>query len=383
LGAKAVDRGKRGWFVSFNVKGKRWSQKAENETDARAMAANFNANQKGEKDTRRPAGPKAFDAIARIWWDANSTGLAETTHEGRKSKVFAVLIPLIGGTDVRKLNDRAIKGLAEKLAKKHASESVQSYGRVFAQILKWAVKEGLLEKRPCESSIFTTFKNVGKAQGKPPRNAAPAWSQEQADALLHAAREHGEHFSDCVLFAYHTGCRVSELVALEWPDVDLRNRVVTIRQARPRNQIKGTKNGKARTTDLSPAVCAMLEKRFKARLPRLGNNVFLNAYRRPWHTKDVSEIWIRIRGNADAPPYQWHAWRHTWASQAIAAGCDPGWCADQIGDTPAIFWKRYYHFINRQKPRPEFLTAGPYAAPRPAPAPQPEKAARRLRLVRD
>jgi integrase len=53
-----------------------------------------------------------------------------------------------------------------------------------------------------------------------------------------------EDLKDPVAFLYHSGCRVGEMRTLEWQDIDLDERTITIRA-------ENSKNGEARTLELS------------------------------------------------------------------------------------------------------------------------------------
>ena len=380
MGAVPVNRGERGWFVRFNHQGKRWSQKAGSAKDAEQIAAAFNRQQAQATQAKRPAGPKPFGGIAQAWLDEVWGGVADTTRESRRYIVATLLVPRLKNVDIRNLNDRAVRRLAESLAGDgYAQESVLTFGRAFATILRWALREKMIAEAPCRAP-FTIFKKIAEARCPPPKHDAPAWRTEEVEELLHAAVAYGQHFGDCALFAYHTGCRVGELVALEWDDVDLHNRRVIFRQSRSRHQLKGTKTGKIRENVLTIECIEMLKRRQKIRTTH--KNVFLNFYGRPWQARDISQVWKTVRTQTNARPFQWHAWRHTWASHALRATGNPGWCAKQIGDTEAIFWTRYYHYIHRNEPTPDFLTSGPFAKPQPTPDAPPASRARPLKVVR-
>ncbi len=63
-------------------------------------------------------------------------------------------------------------------------------------------------------------------------------------------------FKKIVLFAFHTGCRASEIINLEWSDVDLNNRVITIRN-KPTFK---TKTGKIRQIPINDILLRLFIK---------------------------------------------------------------------------------------------------------------------------
>lgn len=74
-----------------------------------------------------------------------------------------------------------------------------------------------------------------------------AWSEEQVAALLSSVKERSRHIYGLVLFLLNTGCRKGEALALEWHNVDLRNRLVRIWP----NDEWQPKNGEAREIPIS------------------------------------------------------------------------------------------------------------------------------------
>jgi integrase len=86
------------------------------------------------------------------------------------------------------------------------------------------------------------------------------WLQiEDAFALLDAAAALEPRFGALCVYLLYTGCRLSEALRLEWPDVDLSNSFAYVRD---------TKNGDPRPVFLPPVVVAAL-----ANLPKPDENI--------------------------------------------------------------------------------------------------------------
>ncbi len=86
-------------------------------------------------------------------------------------------------------------------------------------------------------------------------------------------------------FAFFTGLRTSELIALEWEDVDLTNGLIHVVRAVVKKQIKGTKtNAGTRTVLLLPPAIDALKAQKKYTF-EIGNRVFHNPRtNQPWET---------------------------------------------------------------------------------------------------
>lgn len=156
-------------------------------------------------------------------------------------------------------------------------------------------------------------------------------------------------FKNYVQFAIWTGLRTSELVALEWGDIDFVRGVVSVQraltQAAKTPEVTKTRSGTREVKLLQPAMAALAAQKQHSFLA--GNRVFLNIDGKPY-TGDY-QIWIHWRralltaGIRYRNPYQT---RHTFASIMLSAGENINWIAQQLGHTSVtITLKHYARFI--------------------------------------
>lgn len=135
-------------------------------------------------------------------------------------------------------------------------------------------------------------------------------------------------------FVFWTGLRTSEVIALQWGDVDFINSTITVRRAKVRKQVKApkTKSGRRTIALLPPALEAI--KAQKAHSFLAGNEVFLNPRTgEPWeHDGPIRKTaWhpaLKSAGVRYRYPYQM---RHTFASTMLSAGENPMWVAAVMG----------------------------------------------------
>lgn len=151
-------------------------------------------------------------------------------------------------------------------------------------------------------------------------------------------------------FAFYSGLRTSELIALTWADVDLSRGLAFIRNAKVRKILKTTKTDSGqRTIKLFPFAKDALENQKQFRTSK-HNEIFLNP--------KTSSPWIddaQIRKTAWYPtlleakvakrnPYQT---RHTYASLMLTAGEEPFWVSKQMGHKNLqMTLKSYARWIN-------------------------------------
>lgn len=148
-------------------------------------------------------------------------------------------------------------------------------------------------------------------------------------------------------FAFWTGLRTSELVALEWRDIDWVNQRIMVRRTltRAAEHVEGTKTkaGKRLVKLLRPAVQALVAQ--KQHTFMLNAQVFHDPrYDRPFvGDQELREkFWrpaLRKAGVRYRRPYQT---RHTFASMMLSAGEHPMWVAQQMGHTDWSMIARVY-----------------------------------------
>lgn len=155
-------------------------------------------------------------------------------------------------------------------------------------------------------------------------------------------------------FAFFSGLRTSELIALEWNDVDFQRGVIHVRRASVRKIVKTpkTKSGERDVKLLSPALDALnAQKTFT--LPANGRVFHNPKTNQPWETDGQirKTAWIPILLAASIPyrnPYQT---RHTYASMLLSAGEDPMWVAHQMGHADwGMIRKTYGRWIPDMNP---------------------------------
>lgn len=127
----------------------------------------------------------------------------------------------------------------------------------------------------------------------------------------------------------YTGCRLNEIVTLQWDYVDLEERVLNL---------PDSKTG-AKKVFLGRAARKLLEK-----APRLPNNPWVITGIIPGRRlTDLQPFWQRVRARAGLYEVRIHDLRHTFASTAIAAGHSLPIIGKLLGHTQVQTTARYAH----------------------------------------
>lgn len=103
------------------------------------------------------------------------------------------------------------KGLAESTIKKHISRC--------RKLFDYAIKMKVVRENPFRDMVVPTgITNQGKPH--------TYYSDEKVKELLEAYK--GDPLETVIMFGYHAGLRVSEMIALTWDDINFENKTVSI-----------------------------------------------------------------------------------------------------------------------------------------------------------
>ncbi len=243
--------------------------------------------------------------------------------------IWAIELPLL----------RKIHRETEWSSRKVEKNAVSALRQVFV----FAAEDGYRDDNPAQKLIIKRERGVSRTRKLP-----DSYTVEERDTLLDWLKS---NTAGCIhayfLTAFHTGMRSGELIALDWPCVDLERGYLRVNKARVRREITTTKTDEDRDViipDHVSKVLAALPSRFAAK------EVFTNQYGR--HYEQAYHLNKRFREahkatgvrHRDGP----YPWRHTYASLGLTGGANPAWLAKQLGHSKQMFFEVYAEVINDQ-----------------------------------
>lgn len=257
-----------------------------------------------------------------------------STLRGYKSAIYHHLIPSFGKTPIRKLTTNDIKGWMSDLP--ISGKRINNVLIPLRIVLSDAFMDGLIDSNPADR-----VKNVPHRYDEP----NPFKPDEMRLILENCTPQTRNLFQ----FAFWSGLRTSELIALEWDDIDFEKGVIRVSRASVKRIMKQPKThaGK-REVLILPFAHEALERQKKFTFA-LGGRIFHNPRtNKPWATDNQirERAWlpaINAAGVTYRNPYQT---RHTYASILLSAGENPMWVAQQMGHADwAMIRKRYGRWI--------------------------------------
>ncbi len=206
-------------------------------------------------------------------------------------------------------------------------------------VLEQALVDGLIEKNPLDQVIIN--KLVSRDTAKTGYEVDPFNDAEIAAILGECEGES----RNLIQFAFYSGLRTNELIALEWGDVDFIGGTVRVQRGQVLKKVDTPKTnaGVRDVMLLEPARQALVDQKkftFMA-----GARIFHNPRTgKPWETDAQirKTLWTHILKRAGVRyrnPYQT---RHTYASMLLSRGENPWWLATQMGHVNIEMIMRHY-----------------------------------------
>jgi integrase len=136
----------------------------------------------------------------------------------------------------------------------------------------------------------------------------------------------GDHLTPVVLLALNTGLRRGELLSLQWSDVDLEAKVITI-------QARNAKNGRQRHIPINAEALSVLT-RWTQQCD--GQGVVFEP-------NDIKKGWGALLQEAKISNFRFHDLRHDFASKLVRKGVDLNTVRELLGHADITMTLRYAH----------------------------------------
>jgi len=259
-------------------------------------------------------------------------------------KTVNILINQFGNILLHELQRKDVYEWAKTLT--CSNKRISNILSPFRSALDHATHNGIIEINPIAGWHYKRI--------EPPRKESDvdAFNKAEQEAILNALN--GQH-KNLIQFAFWSGLRTSELVGLEWGDIDFVRNTVMVQRAKTQYSKKPettkTKAGKREVKLLSPAIQAINNQKQYSFLA--GNSVFKNPNtNKDWvGDQQIRKFWkwaLKRAGVRYRRPYQT---RHTYASMMLSSGEPLAWVSSQLGHSSVTTTARIYaKFIPDSRP---------------------------------
>lgn len=172
------------------------------------------------------------------------------------------------------------------------------------------------------------------------RDSANQWRAERKKELLPDLRqvEFADHLKPLTLLSLNTGMRQGEVFNLDWRDVDLVNKVLTV-------EGDTSKSGQTRHIPLNKEALAVLSNWRKAG-ERQG---YVFPGQSGARLDNVKKSWAGVLALGKIKAFRWHDLRHTFASKLVMAGVPLNTVRELLGHADIKMTLRYAHLAPDSK----------------------------------
>ncbi|MFD7548551.1 tyrosine-type recombinase/integrase [Streptomyces sp. NPDC059816] len=268
-----------------------------------------------------------------------------TTYVKYEMHVRLYLVPLLGSRRLESLTTANVRRMISEVTTKASAATAKEAHRVLRTALTAACREELISR------------NVVQLVPSPrvePRELRP-WSLDETLTFLEAART--DPLYAAFVLAVALGLRRGEILGLQWKDVDLDRRVLTVRTTLNRGgkelYLDSTKNRRARMIPI-PLMCVapLRWQRLRQADRRAAagpewydsDHVFTTRSGRPIEPRNLYRSFLRIGSSAKLPKVRLHDTRHGCASLLFAAGVAPRTVMEILGHSQiAVTMNVYTH----------------------------------------
>lgn len=271
------------------------------------------------------------------WLDGKKRHVSSSTFDGYRKLVELRLVPTLGERMVVELKRKDVRDWLSTL--EVSNKTLSNIQSCLRSALTDAAEEELIEVNPLAGWTYSRKEAPAKDDDVDP------FSPEEQQAVLAALNGQARNMMQ---FALWTGLRTSELVALDWGDIDwLREEVMVSRAmtqaAKGRPEVTKTAAGRRSVKLLRPAMEAL--KLQKAHTFLADAEVFQNPRTLTRWAGDGpirKTMWVPAMKKAGVRYRRPYQTRHTYASMMLSAGEHPMWVAEQMGHSDWTMIARVY-----------------------------------------
>ncbi len=259
----------------------------------------------------------------------------------------------IAGLKLANINTLKMQQFYNKLSKTYSYSQLKYLNSVLKTFFNWCIDSGYILRNPCLKVDIKGNKNEIIINNK---QEVEILSEDEISTI----KEHikGSNMELLILLDLASGLRQGELLALNWEDIDLKNKTLTVNKSVKEVYIYEDENNRHietifqvpktqnsfRTISIPDALIYVLKNE-----KNKNGLLFHDNNGNPLRAKNISYQWKKILKDCNIPHKKFHAIRHTYASMLLKNGVDIETVAELMGHTAISITQIYLHSSANQK----------------------------------
>ncbi|RAH37447.1 Arm DNA-binding domain-containing protein [Halomonas sp. SL1] len=290
------------------------------------------------KNARKFLRGDRLDNYLRSWLEAKKPTLKASTIRTYDTIIERLIIPELGELLLEEVTRPIVREWVAKLT--CGNKRISNILTVLRSALGDAMHDELIDTNPIKGWHYRRNDGPVSSRGPDP------FTKEEQEAILAAMRD---EVRPLFQFAFWTGMRPSEYIALEWGDIDWQRMEITVSKSSTRDakgHLEDTKTSAGRRTIslLPPAAQALKAQKRLTRLNPSGRIFLWPRGQQPFRSDaDIREkLWRPAVLRSGVRYRTLYQTRHTFASMMLSAGEPLAWVSKQLGHRDVVFTARTY-----------------------------------------
>lgn len=244
---------------------------------------------------------------------------------------FRKFISIIGNKPILSISNRDIEKFKSERVIQVNKVTCNIDLRTLKSIFNLAMKWKLIYENPC----------AGVKQYKITQKEILCFNATEINLIL--SNIHDDNLKQVIIFALNTGCRISEIINLEWSDINFTDNYINIRN----KECFTTKSGKQRIIPMNETARSLINHLIsnKQNIHTLKNDfIFVNTKGIKYNRNEVTMKFKKILRKINLPEkFCFHCLRHTFISNLIKAGCNINYVKEIAGHSSIDTTMNYIH----------------------------------------
>jgi len=308
--------------------------------EAQAMLAKAGRKGQFSKDAAVLADMPRLSGWFEEYKSSNPRRLSERTLSDHSARMKSYISPALGDKRLHEIRSADLEDLTLTVERNVGARTANMCRSLVLALLRWAEVREMMPNEWRKPACPQAAENSVREDNYIPTHKA----QDLSDAVRALRgrpsyrKTESETAADIILIALYTGARKSNILTMEWSELDLDRGVWNIPTAKYKTRRK-TNSGAS--IPLIPLATELLQRRSRSALS--GRWVFPSSLDVAASVDNIDKSWRWVRTKAGLPHVTFHGLRHTMGTWQGQLGVNQKLIAASLGQKDLDSTERYVH----------------------------------------